>query len=53
MKILTVYFSKTGHTKAIAEMIHKAVAENSVKSVQRGVMLLLTVWQSCRGDWNS
>ena len=25
MKILTVYFSKTGHTKAIAEMIHKAV----------------------------
>ena len=25
MKILTVYFSKTGHTTAIAEMIHKAV----------------------------
>ena len=25
MKILTVYFSKTGHTKAIAEMIHKAM----------------------------
>lgn len=25
MKILTVYFSKTGHTKAIAEIIHEAV----------------------------
>ena len=25
MKILTTYFSKTGHTKAIAEMIHKVV----------------------------
>lgn len=52
MKILTVYFSKTGHTKAIAEMIHKAVG-GELGEVQRGVMLLLTVWQSCRGDWNS
>ena len=25
MKILTVYFSKTGHTKAVAEIIRKTV----------------------------
>ena len=53
MKILTVYFSKTGHTKAIAEMIHKAVGGELGEIRTKRSYAPSYGWQSCRGDWNS
>ncbi len=54
MKILTVYFSKTGHTKAIAEMIHKAVGgELGEIRTKRSYAPSYGMAVLQGGDWNS